>query len=925
MICNPFDIESCAIIVSTSRLSFNKVLNWKYKSENVISSGLDVKNTNGSKVDITVARWHTQLKDILTIGCDNGEVQVFNYTNTTKKTFIVPQRKNSAVADLQWDKLSSVYLLVAYTSFISLWDYDSQSEIFVFDSQINDISCIFWLDWQAGNFASGNERNGTLKLWNVSQKTPIGIKRVGDIGIKNIVIGNTTKQCLCGHKDGSLSLYNIDKEVTDYKMSSNHTETIFDCRMSPQSPDCFATASYDRTVKLWNCSDFSLSKTLFGATDILYSIAWSPSGKMIIASCASGEMILWNVSTGKELARYKHHDQPSFSVTWNYFNSDILCSTSMDKSVVVFRIDESEICENHYIPSGSVQKVIHTDTEIKMRIKLPTAVFGVNFSPHLGNLLCVGCQDGLVRIFNYMHNKNPLVAVCSGHKSRVFQCLWSPNVRGLIASGSDDSEIMIWNVDNNIDEKEGEIVMNRNRNNSNNSSTELIEINSDKDASAVKYEPSQSLVGHTSNVRALFWSTECNDILLTGSWDSKIKVWNVVSGECLQTVHGHVADVYSITSHFERPFTFWSCSRDGTIRLWELEEISRPLLRVAVLECSLDNCRKSRSTPDTEVNNNKILLSGKRSASLAKKLGVVSEIESSISLGIGERTVLACAFYELFNFFCGNNGSMEVWECAIALLLCEKNGTSSVQPLPTTILLRPLASRKVMNLNEIVMNAESDARKAESMRGRSSQYMSEKTIEAMKIAASKYLRVGNFQKYCSIMWDIGHKTEALAVAPSVSLTFWKELSEKYASELEQKNSELCVPFYASLKNKDAVTRFYLNRKDTQSALIFANITNFKENEMPTSSDTKSREATSSETKGKQDMIRMVSNCAADNYVLKGNSILAAAQHLSIGEISSALELLNSCGESELAYSIALCFQRSDEAEQNKNILSRNSS
>ena len=107
-------------------------------------------------------------------------------------------------------------------------------------------------------------------------------------------------------------------------------------------------------------------------------------------------------------------------------------------------------------------------------------------------------------------------------------------------------------------------------------------------------------------------------------------------------------------------------------------------------------------------------------------------------------------------------GSMEVWECALGLLLAEKNGTSSVQPLPPSILLRPPTSRKVMNLNELVLNAESDARKAEAMKNAGSGYLSEKTIEKMKVAASKYIRVGNFRKYCSIMWDIGNKTEALA-------------------------------------------------------------------------------------------------------------------------------------------------------------------
>lgn len=55
----------------------------------------------------------------------------------------VPDRA-VAVVDIQWDRLSSVYLLVAYQSFISLWDTESLTEIHTFDKQGNGITAIAW-------------------------------------------------------------------------------------------------------------------------------------------------------------------------------------------------------------------------------------------------------------------------------------------------------------------------------------------------------------------------------------------------------------------------------------------------------------------------------------------------------------------------------------------------------------------------------------------------------------------------------------------------------------------------------------------------------------------------------------------------------------------------------------------------------------
>ena len=57
--------------------------------------------------------------------------------------YVVPDRA-VAVVDIQWDRLSSVYLLVAYQSFISLWDTETLTEIHTFDKQGSGITAIAW-------------------------------------------------------------------------------------------------------------------------------------------------------------------------------------------------------------------------------------------------------------------------------------------------------------------------------------------------------------------------------------------------------------------------------------------------------------------------------------------------------------------------------------------------------------------------------------------------------------------------------------------------------------------------------------------------------------------------------------------------------------------------------------------------------------
>ena len=86
-------------------------------------------------------------------------------------------------------------------------------------------------------------------------------------------------------------------------------------------------------------------------------------------------------------------------------------------------------------------------------------------------------------------------------------------------------------------------------------------------------EEIRTLRGHASAVRCLqFDDTK----LISGSLDHKVKVWNWRTGECLSTLVGHSGGIIGL--HFDSS-VLATGSTDGTIRIWNFDDKSASVLR----------------------------------------------------------------------------------------------------------------------------------------------------------------------------------------------------------------------------------------------------------------------------------------------------------------------------------------------------------
>jgi hypothetical protein len=148
-----------------------------------------------------------------------------------------------------------------------------------------------------GQYLASAARDKTVKVWDLKAKESVMTFPEHQNIVYAVALNKDASVGFSVGADRQLRTWKPTGEGKQVRAAGGHGDEVFKVVIHPTA-GVVATASADRTVRLWDADKVANTKTLQGLTDFVFALAFSPDGSRVAAGSYDGEVRVWKVADG---------------------------------------------------------------------------------------------------------------------------------------------------------------------------------------------------------------------------------------------------------------------------------------------------------------------------------------------------------------------------------------------------------------------------------------------------------------------------------------------------------------------------------------------------------------------------------------------------------------------------------------------------
>ncbi len=200
-------------------------------------------------------------------------------------------------------------------------------------------------------------------------------------------------------------------QSADPVLLKGHNEVVYDAVFLPDGKQV-VTASFDRTLKLWDLATQQSVRTMEGHTGIILTVAVSKDGTLIASGASDNTIRLWDVPKNDPVKTLNAHDAAGTALAVS-LDGQFFASGDASGVVRIWNVESGEKTQ-----------------ELKLSASISRLAWRRD-----RNQLAAATKDGRLHVINPADGQ--VTAVIGAHAEDVTGLVFSPNNQQIYSSGAD--------------------------------------------------------------------------------------------------------------------------------------------------------------------------------------------------------------------------------------------------------------------------------------------------------------------------------------------------------------------------------------------------------------------------------------------------------------------------------------------------------